>query len=56
MQVTVFCEAAEKPDGWDDEWCGDGVKEVVWGAEIDDYFSYLGGHSANDAAEPGMEG
>ena len=44
MQVTVFCEAAEKPDGWDDDWCGDGAKEVVWGAEIDDYFSYLCEH------------
>ena len=31
--TTFYCEAAEKPDGWDDDWCGDGVKEVVWGTD-----------------------
>ena len=34
--LTVYCEAESKPDGWDDEWTGDErkdikVKEVIWG-------------------------
>ncbi|MBQ8344224.1 MAG: leucine-rich repeat domain-containing protein, partial [Clostridia bacterium] len=34
--LTVYCEATSKPDGWDDEWTGDErkdikVKEVIWG-------------------------
>lgn len=41
MRVTVFCESIEKPEGWDENWCGDGVKDVVWGAAVDDYLSFL---------------
>lgn len=41
MQVTVFCESVEKPEGWDENWCGDGVKDFVWGATVEDYLSFL---------------
>ena len=28
--VTIYCEATSKPDGWADDWCDENV-EVVWG-------------------------
>jgi hypothetical protein len=29
---TIYCEAEEKPDGWDDDWVGDECDaEVIWG-------------------------
>lgn len=30
ISPTVYCEAAEKPDGWDDDWNSEGCP-VVWG-------------------------
>ena len=37
--ATVYCEAAGKPDGWDEEWIlplhdGDSLPTIVWGAEM----------------------
>ena len=29
-EITVYCEAESKPDGWYENWCN-GAKEVVWG-------------------------
>ena len=39
--LTVYCEATSKPDGWDDEWTGDErkdikVKEVIWGYKAEE--------------------
>ena len=28
--LTIYCEAESKPEGWDENWCV-GAKEVVWG-------------------------
>ena len=28
--LTVYCEAESKPEGWDENWCV-GAKEIVWG-------------------------
>lgn len=32
--LTIYAEASEKPDGWDDNWNPDNIP-VVWGAAID---------------------
>ena len=30
--ATIYCEAEEKPEGWDDNWIGDECDaEVIWG-------------------------
>ena len=29
-QITIYCEASEKPVGWDDNWCGEVAAEIVW--------------------------
>lgn len=31
--TTFYCEAAEKPDGWNDDWCGDAADKIIWGAD-----------------------
>lgn len=31
--ATVNCEAKEKPEGWNDDWCGE-VKRVIWGVQF----------------------
>ena len=28
---TIYCEAASKPDGWNDYWCSGNDERVVWG-------------------------
>jgi hypothetical protein len=40
-ELMVFCEAQEKPSGWDDNW-KDGRDIIVhWGATAEDYRTYL---------------
>ena len=29
--LTVYCEAAEKPQGWDDNWISGGKVNIIWG-------------------------
>lgn len=40
-KLIVFCEAQEKPSGWDDNW--DDARDIMvhWGATVEDYRSYL---------------
>ena len=33
--LTVYCEASSKPDGWDGSW-SDGATTVIWNADYDD--------------------
>ena len=39
--VTIFCEGEKKPDGWADNWCQYGPKEVRWGVTREEYEAYL---------------
>ena len=29
-QIIIYCDASEKPDGWDDNWCGEVAAKIVW--------------------------
>ena len=35
LNVTVYCEAEEKPDGWEENW-SEGAKEVIWGYKAEE--------------------